>query len=122
MTIRYIVEQALKRLGYTGTNGNEQLSRRLMNKALEIVNDVYFDLWEKAGLTEVFTAASSLDDQVYLPYKALRVMVYGVAAFMAQSENDGDQQQLWIAMYNNKRVGLSKTAQREDVLPFTDGA
>ena len=121
MTAREIAENALKRLGYTGANGNEQLTRRVMAKVLDVINDVYYDLWEICGLTDTFANLNSLDGEIHLPYKALRVMIYGVCAFLAQSENDGDQQQLWIALYNNKRAGLSQLTERRDVLPTVDG-
>lgn len=116
MKAREILNKALRRLGYTSANGNEQLTRRIQNRALDILNDVYADLWEKEHDTD-FVPISRLDDEINLSEKATVIMAYGVAAFIAQSENDGDQQQLWITTYNNRLRTLSKTVQIQDVLP-----
>ena len=121
MTAREIAENALKRLGYTGANGNEQLTRRVMAKVLDVMNDVYFDLWEICKDGETFSPLQSLSDEVDLSHKATRTMVYGVCMFLAQSENDGDQQQLWASMFNNNRAGLSQITERTDVLPTVYG-
>lgn len=116
MTGNDIVKRALTRLGYTSVNGNEALTRRVLNSATDTVNDIYADLWDKEH-TEDFEPLNRLNDEIKLSNKALAVMVYGVAAFIAQSENDGDQNQLWIAMYNKKRASLSKTDTIKDKIP-----
>ena len=116
MKAREIINKALRRLGYTTQNGNEQLTRRIMNRATDIVNDVYADLWRKEHDTS-FKPLETPDDSIDLSDTALSVMVYGVAAFIAQSENDGDQQQWWMTVYNDKMKVFSKTATRQDILP-----
>ena len=116
MTGRDIVKRALIRLGYTTDNGNESLTKRIMSRALETVNDVYADLWDKEH-TEDFEPSNSLDDEIKLSNKAAAVMIYGVAAFIAQSEDDGDQNQLWMSMYNRKRASLSKIETIKDAIP-----
>lgn len=116
MRAREIVNKALRRLGYTAADGNEQLTRRIHNRALDIANDVYADLWVKEHDT-AFVPLAKLDDEINLTAKACAIMVYGVAAFIAQSENDGDQQQWWIAVYNDKLKTLSAAVKRQDVLP-----
>lgn len=116
MKAREIVNKALRRLGYTADNGNEQLTRRIQNRAIDILNDVYADLWDKEHDKD-FVPIDRLDDEINLSSKACAIMVYGVAAFIAQSENDGDQQQLWMSTYNGKRRRLSKTTKMQDILP-----
>ena len=44
-------------------------------------------------------------------------MPYGVAMMISQSEDDGDQQQLYSRLYNQKRSGFSKVEKLEDVMP-----
>lgn len=117
MTANDIITSALKLLGYTDTNGNEQLTRRIMNKAVEVFNVVYEDLWNIRNADEPFEPIIALGDSVNLPPKALGVMPFGVAAFLAQSENDGDAQQLWMSMYNRKKTSLTYTTERKDVIP-----
>lgn len=116
MKANEIINNALKLLGYTVAAGNAQLSSRIMNKAVPIVNVVYSDLWDKEH-TDEFTPVIKMDDEVKLSSKTANVMVYGVAAFIAQSENDGDQQQLWMSTYNNKLRTLTTITTRKDVLP-----
>ena len=116
MTAKEIVTKALKRLGYTAANGNEALTRRVMGSAVETVNDIYADLWDKENEGD-FEPINNLDEDIKLSNKALSVMVYGVAAFIAQSENDGDQNQLWMAMYNRKRTSLSTITTIKDSIP-----
>lgn len=116
MTARQAVSTALDLLGYTDNNGNEQLTRRIMNKAVSVVNTVYSDLWGIVG-TDEFTPVRTLSDEIKLTGRAAEAFPYGVAAFLAQSENDGDQQQLWMSVYNKKRAGLSRLTTVKDSVP-----
>lgn len=116
MKAKEIINNALKLLGYTSSAGNEQLTARIMNKAIPIINVVYSDLWPKEH-TEDFEPIAKMDDEIKLSNKAVTVMTYGVAAFIAQSENDGDNQQLWMTIYNKKLSTLTVISTRKDVLP-----
>lgn len=116
MTAKQIIKDALKLLGYTSAAGNEQLTARIMNKAISIINVVYADLWNKER-TEDFKPIIKLDDEIKMSNKAINVMNYGVAAFIAQSETDGDNQQLWMSNYNNKLRTLSRIDTKQDALP-----
>lgn len=144
MTANEILNRALTLLGYTDQNGNEQLTRRIMNKAIAVINTVYEDLWRicVSGVCEqdrrdrtpdcplsfaddlrtvgdacpyAFTPIAGLDATIQLKGRALEAFPYGVAAFLAQGENDGDQQQLWMSMYNKKRAGLTVSERIYDV-------
>lgn len=110
------INAALDMLGYTDNNGNEQLTRRVMNKAISIVNTVYSDLW---GITQnkEFEPVKTLTDEIKLTGRAANAFVYGLAAFLAQGENDSDNQQLWMSIYNGKRAGLSKSDIIIDKIP-----
>ena len=116
MKANEIINTSLKLLGYTSVTGNAQLNSRIMNKAVSIVNVVYADLWNKEH-TEEFEPIINLDDEIKLSKNVTDIMAFGVAAFIAQSENDGDQQQLWMSTYNNKLRRLTKITTRKDVLP-----
>ena len=117
MTGQAIIEQAARLLGYTSANGNLQLSARITNRALGIINSIYSDLWRICGEGD-FVAAQTLHAEIKLPERALNdVFIYGAAMLMAQSEADGDSQQLYAAIYNQKRAGLSKVTVIKDVLP-----
>lgn len=117
MTGIQIAEMSAKLLGYASANGNLQLSERIMTKALVIVNLVYSDLWRICKTGE-FKPLSSLSEKINLPERALSdVMPYGIAMMMSQLEDDGDQQQLFSMLYNQKRSGLSKIEKLEDVMP-----
>lgn len=117
MTGLEMVEKAAVLLGYTAANGNLQLSARIKIKSLAVVNQVYSDLWRVCNDAE-FVPLRSIHEEIKLPERALNdVMPYGVAAFIAQSEDDGEQQQIWIRLYNQKRLGLSRKEFIEDVLP-----
>ena len=116
MKAKEIITNALKLLGYTSMSGNEQLTARITNKAIPIINVVYSDLWPKEH-SEEFKPVTKMDDEIELSNKAAAIMNYGVAAFIAQSENDGDQQQLWMSIYNKKISTLTVITTRKDVLP-----
>ena len=117
MTAKEVLSSALIRLGYTAENGNEQLTRRIMNKAVPVINDVYRDVFFITKGNQEFVPITTLDNELNLPSRALDVIVYGVCAFLAQSENDGDQQQWWLSVFNNKRASLSHAVSRKDTLP-----
>lgn len=116
MKAKEIITNALKLLGYTSSAGNEQLTARIMNKAIPIINVVYSDLWPKEH-TEDFEPITKLDDEIDLSNKAVSVMVYGVCSYIAQSEEDAVQQNIWAILYNKKRASLSKITTKIDTLP-----
>lgn len=117
MTARQAVNTALDLLGYTDNNGNEQLTRRIMNKAVSVVNTVYSDLWGVVQGPAEFVPVKTLSEDIALAGRAAEAFPYGIAAFLAQSENDGDQQQLWMSVYNRRRAGLSRLTTVKDSVP-----
>ena len=117
MTGQEIMKTATDLLGYSNANGNLQLSARISGKALVTVNLIYSDLWRVCNDGE-FTPLDNIHDDIYLPERAVNdVMPYGVAMMIAQSESDGDQQQLYSKLYNQKRSSLTRKETIKDVLP-----
>ena len=114
MSGNQLLNTALKILGYTDQNGNSQLSSRVKNCAVVNINLVYVDLWRMLNET-AFIPIVSLGDTVNLPETVLNdVFLYGLCMHIARSENDGDQQQMYAVLYNQKRTSLSHTETIED--------
>lgn len=114
MTGNQLLNNALKILGYTDQNGNAQLTSRVRNNAIVNINLVYSDLW-RATKGGNFQPINSLGDTIDLPYSVLQdVFLYGLCMHMARSENDGDQQQFYTLLYNQKRLSLSKFEKIDD--------
>jgi hypothetical protein len=110
-----LLNNSLKILGYTDQNGNEQLTTRIRNSAIVNINLVYSDLWRIRKAKEPFKPVNSLSDTVDLPNDVLYdVFPYGLCMHIARSENDGDQQQFYAFMYNQKRLSLSRIEIIED--------
>ncbi len=118
MTARGVFERAVALLGYdtaTGISGEAVLLQR----ALAFCNQIYADLHFLHTDTP-FTPLLGLDCQIQLPGRAVyTVMPYGVAMLLAQSESDGDQQQLFAQMYQSRRSMVARHRKVADVLPKT---
>ena len=84
---------------------------------MPIINAVLADVLPIAG--EPVSAIGTLEDTLPVAEDtAVRVMVYGVAMWLAQSEADGDNQQLMASIYNQKRNAIRRSSGRvADVLP-----
>ena len=113
MTGNEIYKKALKMLNYTDAASK----KRFLSVAVEVINRVYADLFYIEN-TDGFMPIKTLGDKIVLPERVLYdVMPYGVAAFLAQSENDGDNQLLYITLYNEKRTSLSRNDRIKDTFP-----
>ena len=118
MTAEKMIMCAIELLGYSVINSNVQIMPRIMTRAISIINTVYFDMWNIAGdKKESFKPVTLLSDEIMLDSTAAECMKYGVAAFVAQSENDGDMQSVFMSIYNERRQGLSVAYKKSDVLP-----
>lgn len=117
MTGTEVLERAMRLLGYTDSLGLPEMSGRIKSRAVAVINAVYSDLYYLLRDTG-FNGIRALKEEILLPKRVLQdVMPYGVAAFLAQGESDGDQQQYFMLIYNNKRLGVAGRAQVRDVLP-----
>ncbi len=119
MTVRELFCRALQLLNYTDSAGNVSGTQNaeLFKKAVPTVNLVLADILHIRG--EEFQELSASDD--VLPVSAdvaARVMPYGVAMHIAQSENDGDNQQIMAITYNRLRGSVARPhSVRANVLP-----
>lgn len=119
---REVLERALYLLNYTGGDG--QLDSRqyaeLFKRGLPLVNQIYSDLW-RLERTDPFEEILRMERALQLSERAVNdVMPFGVAMLLAQSESDGDHQQLFAELYNQKRSTLCRQTRRRDVLPITE--
>lgn len=115
MTGSKVYSQALGLLGYAENNGNAQLTQRVTNSAVPLLNLVYNDLRCICGLTE--QRIESLSQEITLPEKALDICICGLASYIAQTENDDSAQAFWSAEYQSRRTILSRISEIKDVLP-----
>lgn len=105
---------ALNMLGYT-------TSERFQSKALTTINQVYADIWYCVNDTD-FPPLKNLADDINLNTRILHdIMPYGVAAVLAQIENDGDNQQYFTRLYNRKRAGINRMSNIVDTIPAPEG-
>lgn len=116
MTGAEVLRQAMGLLGYDGLEELSGLSEVLPGGATA-VNQIYADLHYITSLRP-FKPLASLNETLLLPDRAaVDVMPYGVAMLLAQSESDGDNQQLFAELYNRKRHSLSRTDAVRDRMP-----
>ena len=115
MTGRESFKKALSLLGYSDGDNNPQLTGRVMNRAVPILNLVYSDMHRICGLEH--TQIKSLNDNLELPEKAENVFICGLAAYIADSEGDDNKQAFWSAEYQARRTTLTTGDEIEDVLP-----
>lgn len=117
MTAADMEKKIINLLCYTDGSGNIAPNSHLRQRTLTAINAVYADLFYALGRTE-FSPVLSPEDAIDLPERVLNdVMPYGAAAFLAQSENDGDRQQYYIMLYNQKRAALTRSESVEDSMP-----
>lgn len=115
-----LLNNALKILGYSDSDGNVELTTRIRNGAIVTVNLVYGDLWRMCNKDD-FMPIKSLDEEIKLPPKAIgEVFLYGLAMHIARSENDGDQQQYFATLYNAKRAGMTQYTSVKNTIPYPD--
>lgn len=117
MTGSEMIRNALGKLGYNDSLNNMGLSNRLINRQLDILNQVYIELQVLTKAAEI-KPIESINDQLQLTAEVLYdCMTYGVAAFIAQSEGDADNQQIFMSIYTQKKNRLNKIDVVEDVIP-----
>lgn len=118
MTGNEILQRALALLGYAENNGNLQLTQRILQKALPLVNLVYGDIARMCGIKK--ERLESLSEEIELSDKAADVVTCGVAAYIAATEGDDSAQALWSAEYQSRRTTLSRVTEINDVLPVPE--
>ena len=120
MTGREVFRQAIRLLGYTDTLGDPDSvqNTELYKRALSVINQLTCDL----SLSECGNMAKpmvSLQEELPLSERTARdILPYGVAMMLAAAAGDGDNQQLFAALYDQKRVSVrSGYERRTDALP-----
>ncbi len=115
-----VVERALSLLNYTDPRGRTdgRQTVELYGRGLDILNTILADLLYLRRLP--FVQMKDLNEELPLEDRTVMgVMVYGVAMLMAQSENDGDNQQLMAMLYNSRRNAVpTENGQKRDAIPF----
>lgn len=116
MTAAKIIDKAILMLGYNALKKTGSISG-FEEAALCALNIVYADLYflyKEENFCEISDASQPVD----LPQKALfDVMPYGVAAFIASSQGDNDNQQFYSEIYNLKRKNLKVDITLQDTIP-----
>lgn len=118
MTGNEILQQALSFLGYSESNGNAQLSQRVLQKALPLVNLVYGDIKRMCGVDA--EPLKSIMDEIKTPEKANDVFACGVASYIAATEGDDANQAFWGAEYATRKTLLSRRVEVKDTLPIPE--
>ena len=120
MTGLEVFKRALRLLGYTDSGGETDAAAagELYKRGLSIVDQLCTDLG-KAETGRLPAPVLSLNAPLPLSeYAARAVLPYGVAMMLAAARGDGDSQQLYAALYTQKRLLLRREDDRRvDVLP-----
>ena len=121
-TGRDVFFRAMVLLGYTGVDGTVDgaQSAELFRRGLDIVNQVAADLWPlEKEKEEAFAPLTALTQEIPLSASAVEnILPYGVAAFLAQADGDGTNQQFFTSLYQQKRNMAERPLKRRgDVLP-----
>lgn len=120
MKANEILNNTLKMLGYSDSDGNVELTQRIRNRAIVAINLVYGDLW-KICKNDVFEPIKSLNEEINISEELLNdIFLYGLAMHIARSENDGDQQQYFAQLYNAKRTGLTQYTTVKNTIPHPE--
>lgn len=113
-----MIKKVITMLGYTDGSGSITESPQMKLKAMSALNAVYADLFYALGANGTYAPIATSESVVELPERIINdVMPYGVAAMLAQSENDGDSQQYYIMLYNSKRAAINRSETVEDKIP-----
>ncbi len=114
-----VVERALTLLNYTTPTGvaDAQQNAEQLRRGLPIVNTVLVDICHirRVPIVQQESLADPLpvDEDI-----ALRVMVPGVAMYLAQTENDGDNYNRYAAEYSSRRSSVAGESRRvQDTSP-----
>ncbi len=115
-----IIDKAILMLGYDALKKTGSISG-FEASALSALNIVYADLFF-LFYEENFLEITDASQPVNLPKNVLYdVMPYGVAAFIASSQGDSDNQQFYSEIYNLKRKKLNVNSEFQDTIVTVQG-
>ena len=115
MTVKELINNALQRIGVSLQNGSEELYKEINQKALPIINDIYFDIYTKVN-DSFFKELKTLSDTIDLPQGAMITLLNGVCAGLCLVINDTEKYSFFSSLYQSGRLKLTKICQRKDVL------
>jgi hypothetical protein len=119
MTGMVMFEKAMEMLGYSSADGISGKAD-LLKKGLTVINNIYAELyyaWQDASV-KPFSPLKSINEEIDLPPLVLdTIMPYGVAMYLAQSEGDADNQNLYSMIYNQKKTKV-KSISAKHKLPY----
>jgi len=118
MTGNDILNRALGLLGYAENNGNLQLTQRVLQKSLPLLNMVYGDIARICGINK--QRIDDLNEKIEISDKAADVFACGLASYIANSEGDDNAQAFWAAEYQSRRTTLSSVTEFKDILPVPE--
>ena len=120
MTGQEVFRQAIRLLGYTDTLGDPDSvqNTEIYKRGLSVINQLVCDL-SLAENGQMAEPMRSLKEELPLSERTARdILPYGVAMMLAAAAGDGDNQQLFAALYDQKRVSVrSGYERRTDTLP-----
>lgn len=108
-----VVDHALYLLNYTVSNGatNNNQNVELLRRSLPYVNAVLADILHVQH--KPFQRINDMADVLPVDEDtAFRVMAPGVAMYLAQGENDGDNYNRWSAEYSQRRSSITRETRR----------
>jgi hypothetical protein len=113
-------KRALRLLNYTDIGGETDAAAagELYKRGLAVTDQICADV-AQAEQGQTPPSLTSLSAPLPLSsYAARQVVPYGIAMLLAAGRGDGDNQQLFAALYTQKRRGLGRgQEQRADRLP-----
>ena len=118
MTALQMVNKSLSLLGYSESNNNADLTQRVLNRVLPLINIVYSDICRMCS--QPLKEICSLDEEIILPEKAVTVMACGLASYIASAEGDDGMQSFWAAEYASRKTTLTHLTEYTDVLPVPE--
>ncbi len=109
MIAKMLLDNAATNIGLRKTDD-------LLKVGITYINQVCADLSQLMG--ETYIPITSLSDRLCLPDSVLdNIAVYGVAMYLALYRGDGQSNQLYATIFNQKRRLLTTSKGRADVLP-----
>lgn len=109
MTAKELFDTAMELMGYTDSTGSAQLANRMRSRAFTVINQVCSDLFFALNPSGIYDRIYKWEDKISLPDRiCTEVAPYGVASFLASGEGDGENMQVFTALYNQKRALLSR--------------
>ncbi len=116
MTAYEIFFAAAALTGYDGMIGENSGKDELLSKGLAACDRIYSDLhYAVYGDSAARTKLNSMNDEVILPQRVLDdIMPYGVAMLLSLWEGDGENNQIWTQIYNEKRGTITKISKISD--------